>query len=227
MSGYAVELIRVSTQKQGNSKLGLSSQKAAIKDFCDREGITIIKSFTEIESGGKDIADRSTLQAALKYAQLHNAPIICSTLCRLSRSVHVISGMMVKGVNFIICEFGREVEPFMLHLYASLAEQERRRISSRTKAALHQAKLRGVVLGNPRLDEARLKSNQANKARGDATYARVLPLLVIAWENGATTLKDYAEALNGFDCLTARGCKWSTGSVGRMVRRARSESWAI
>jgi DNA invertase Pin-like site-specific DNA recombinase len=227
MSGYAVELIRVSTKRQGASKLGLNSQKAAIKDFCQREGITIIKSFVEVESGAKNSMGRPTLQAALTYAKENNVPIICSTLCRLSRSVHVISGLMVKGVNFIICEFGREVEPFIIHLYASLAEQERGRISSRTKAALHQAKLRGVVLGNPRLDEARLKSNQANKARGDKTYARVLPLLVIAWENEATTLKDYAEALNGFGCLTARGSKWSTGSVGRFVRRARAEGWAI
>lgn len=223
MSGYAVELIRVSTQKQGTSKLGLRSQKAAIKDFCDREGITIIKSFIEIESGGKDMVGRPKLQAALEYAKANNAPIICSTLCRLSRSVHVISGLMVKGVNFIICEFGREVEPFMLHLYASLHEETRRRIGTNTKKALWEAKLRGQQLGS---DNPKVMAGL--KRRGDNTYARVLPLLVIAWENGATTLKGYAEALNDYGCLTSTGKLWTYGSVSRYVRRARSEGkWAI
>src|SRR5208282_1112144 len=77
--------------------------------------------------------------------------IAVAKLDRLSRDVHFISGLMAQRVPFVVAELGPDVDPFVLHLYAALAEKERAMISRRTKDALRAAKARGVVLGNPRL----------------------------------------------------------------------------
>jgi hypothetical protein len=65
------------------------------------------------------------------------------------------------GLPFVVAELGSDVDPFILHLFAALAEKERALISVRTKAALAAAKARGVTLGNPRLAETGQKAHEA------------------------------------------------------------------
>jgi DNA invertase Pin-like site-specific DNA recombinase len=146
----AVGYLRVSSREQGKSGLGLEAQRAAIEAFCTREGISIPEYFTEVESGktvSDTLAERPILAAALDSARFLRCPIIVSKLDRLSRDVYFISGLMVQRVEFIVCELGRSSDPFLLHLFAALAEKERALISQRTTAALAALKARGVKLG--------------------------------------------------------------------------------
>ena len=138
----AVAYTRVSTKKQGKSGLGLEAQQEALAQFAEAEGYKLIETFSEVETGkGADALDRRPkLKAAIAKAKEHEAPIIVSKLDRLSRDVHFISGLMVHEVPFIVTELGADCDPFMLHLYAALAEKQRRLISQRTRDALQAEK---------------------------------------------------------------------------------------
>src|SRR3974390_1422357 len=150
MTKQAIAYIRVSTQKQGKSGLGLEAHQAAIARFAEQEGYAVGQSFTEIQSGKDDDHRRPQLAAALEAARKAKAPVIVAKLDRLSRDVHFISGLMKHKVAFIVADLGADTDPFMLHLYAALAEKERRMISQRTKDALASAKARGKQLGGLR-----------------------------------------------------------------------------
>ena len=148
----AIGYVRVSTAEQGKSGLGLEAQKAAIEAFAEREGFAVSTFFTEVQSGKRvsdTLEERPQLKAALAAGKATKSPILVSRLDRLSRDVHFISGLMVQRVEFIVAELGRNVDPFLLHIWAALAEKERAMISQRTKAALAALKARGVKLGAP------------------------------------------------------------------------------
>ena len=147
----AVAYYRVSTQRQGRSGLGLEAQRTAVARFAEAEGITLLAEFTEVETGkGADALDRRPqLAAALATARQAKCPVLVAKLDRLSRDVAFIAGLMAQRVPFIVAELGADADPFMLHLYAALAEKERRQISERTRAALASRKLQGTKLGNP------------------------------------------------------------------------------
>jgi DNA invertase Pin-like site-specific DNA recombinase len=145
----AVAYLRVSTQGQAKSGLGLEAQGDAIQAFAKLEGFKIAETFEEHESGkGADALDRRPeLSAAIRAARKLGGPVIVSKLDRLSRDVHFISGLMTHRVPFIVTELGADVDPFVLHLFAALAQKERALISQRTKLGLQAAKRRGVKLG--------------------------------------------------------------------------------
>jgi DNA invertase Pin-like site-specific DNA recombinase len=148
----AIGYLRVSTAEQGRSGLGLEAQRAAIEQFAAREQMTITEWFSECQSGKRvsdTLAERPQLRAALEASKAAGATVLVSKLDRLSRDVHFISGLMAHKVHFTVTELGRDVDPFMLHLFAALAEKERALISQRTKAALAALKSRGVTLGRP------------------------------------------------------------------------------
>ena len=144
----AIGYIRVSTQKQGRSGLGLEAQQTALAKFCTDEAFNLLETFTETESGADD--DRPQLSDAIERARKAKVPIIVAKLDRLSRDVHYISGLMKHRVPFIVTELGADTDPFLLHIYAALAEKERQMISRRTKDALAAARARGVILGGMR-----------------------------------------------------------------------------
>jgi DNA invertase Pin-like site-specific DNA recombinase len=146
----AVAYTRVSTAEQGRSGLGLEAQRAAIEAFAEREQIAISGWFSEVQSGKRisdTLAERPQLAAALEASRASGGTVLVSKLDRLSRDVHFISGLMAHKVHFTVAELGPDVDPFMLHLFAALAEKERAMISQRTKAALAALKARGVKLG--------------------------------------------------------------------------------
>jgi DNA invertase Pin-like site-specific DNA recombinase len=150
----------------------------------------------------------SALRAA--QGQAYQAPITVSKLDRLSRDVHFISGLMTKRVPFIVAALGKNVDPFMLHIYAALAEKERSMISERTRDALAKAKQRGVVLGNPGL----------GKMVTEATAARdadLRPILRTMWDQ---TYREIAEALTDRGIKTPRGGDTSNEvTIMRSMRR--------
>jgi DNA invertase Pin-like site-specific DNA recombinase len=165
-----VAYYRVSTRKQS---LGLDAQRSAVHAFAAAEGMQIIAEFTEKESGkGSDaLQRRPVLAEAMKTAKKARCAVAVAKLDRLSRDVHFISGLMAHKVAFYVTAFGRNVDPFTLHIYAALAEQERRMISQRTSAGLQAAKERGVVLGNPTLAAG-------NAAAAMARYEQMRPILL-------------------------------------------------
>jgi DNA invertase Pin-like site-specific DNA recombinase len=221
-----VAYYRVSTREQGRSGLGLDAQRAAVSRFAEAEGFDVAAELTEVETGkGADALDRRPqLNAALAEARRHGkgTPIAVAKLDRLSRDVHFISGLMAHKTPFLVADLGPDVEPFLLHLYAALAEKERALISSRTKAALAAAKARGQILGGPRLAEARAISHARLKADAEAHSLAVMPTIREAQAAGAKSLRQIAAALNGRGIATARGGKWEAATVRNILRRVQS-----
>jgi DNA invertase Pin-like site-specific DNA recombinase len=218
-----VSYFRVSTATQGRSGLGLEAQRAAVARFAQAEGFDIAAEFIEVETGkGADAIDRRPkLRAALAQAKRAKAAVCVAKLDRLSRDVAFISGLMAQKVPFIVTELGADVDPFMLHIYAALAEKERALISDRTRVALAQAKVRGVRLGNPRnLAEASRKGAAAGAASAEVFAANVLPIVRQLQAAGLTTLRQLAEALNARGIHTARGGAWHTSTVRNLLQRA-------
>jgi DNA invertase Pin-like site-specific DNA recombinase len=214
--------IRVSTSQQGRSGLGIEAQRESLRHFANAEGFVIIREFVEVETGkGADALDRRPqLKAALAAARKHKCHVAVAKLDRLSRDVHFVSGLMVHKVPFLVAELGPDVDPFVLHLFAALAEKERALISTRTRQALAAAKARGVALGSPKLHVARKSALASIKARADKHAANILPIIKEAQRAGATTLRQIAEALNARGVATARGGQWHAMSVKNMLDRA-------
>ena len=210
MAAPAVAYIRVSTQQQGRSGLGIEAQRAAISAFADANGHDIVGEHVEIETGkGADALDRRPqLVAALAKARKHKAPIIVAKLDRLSRDVSFISGLMSRKVLFIVTELPG-ADPFLLHIYAALAEQERRMISTRTKQALAARKARGEPLGNPELNAARRKA-------ADDHAETLRPIMT---ETLHLTTREAADELARRNVTTPRGGQWSPVTLQRVRRR--------
>jgi DNA invertase Pin-like site-specific DNA recombinase len=159
---------------------GRISRPGAVHGFAEAEAISIIGEGTEIETGkGSDALDRRPeLAVALTEAQKAKCPVVVAKLDRLSRDVHFISGLMAHRVPFIVAELGADADPFMLHLYAALAEKKRTLISARSRAALAAKKAQGVKLGNSRnIDEAAEKGREAQRTASDLFAANVLPVI--------------------------------------------------
>jgi DNA invertase Pin-like site-specific DNA recombinase len=206
-----ISYIRVSTGKQGKSGLGLEAQREAIRRFAEANGHLVSQEFREVETGkGADALDRRPqLAAALKAAKKAKCSVLVAKLDRLSRDVHFISGLMVHKVPFIVAELGPNVDPFTLHIYAALAQQERKMISDRTRAGLAAAKARGQVLGNA----AQAKVNQA------AAAARAESLRGVFEELNGMTTRAVAAELDRRGIASPAGTKWNAMTVLRMRRR--------
>lgn len=213
----AVAYCRVSSREQGRSGLGLEAQKAAITAFCAVDGaLEIVDWFTEVETGKRvsdTLARRPQLKAALALAADISGPVIVSKLDRLSRDVHFISGLMVHGIEFIACELGRQSDPFMLHLFAALAEKERALISERTTAALKALKARGAKLGsgNPRRGGAIRKAKTA--AQWQLAYTAAFEAALPG------SLRKIATRLNAANVQRPNGGPWDASAVLTLKRR--------
>ena len=221
-----VSYLRVSTDRQGKSGLGLQGQREAIDAFARASGFTIVSEFVEVETGkGSDALDRRPqLSAALADARWARCPIAVSKLDRLSRDVAFIAGLMTQRVPFLVTELGEGVDPFILHLFAALAEKERALISARTKAALQAKKAAGAKLGNrTNLPEASHQGALANKVQADTFARNVLPIIASIRSEGASTLREVADTLNRRRIPTSRNGKWAAMQVKRLEDRFRRE----
>jgi DNA invertase Pin-like site-specific DNA recombinase len=219
-----VSYLRVSTTRQGRSGLGLEAQRAAIARFVEAEAFEVIEEFVEVETGtGVDALDRRPrLAAALARAKRAKCAVVVAKLDRLSRDVAFISSLMARRVPFISVELGADCDPFMLHLYAALAEKERALISARTKAALTAKRADGTGWkpGNPtNLLEAGALGREANKRAADAFAANTLPIVRQLQASGVTSSKELADRLNARGIRTARGGQWHASTVLNILRR--------
>ncbi len=218
---------RVSTQKQGDSGLGLSAQQRVVSDFVAAQGGEIVDHYTEVMSGADD--ERPELMAALAQAKRlgkRNADVyvVVAKLDRLSRDVAFIASLMKHKVKIVVAELGHEVDPFVLHMYAALAEKERALISARTKAAMAEIKAgtratkSGNAVGNPNIADARAVGVASIKAGAEARKANLLPIINSIRANGVVTMKGIAAELTARGVCTPRGGEeWHATQVARLL----------
>ena len=211
--------LRVSTERQGRSGLGLDAQRQAISDFCD--GVPAVAEFVEIESGKKDA--RPELAKALHRAKVTGAKLLIAKLDRLSRNVGFIAALQDSGVKFV-CADMPEANELTVHLFAAIAQHERKTISQRTKVALAAAKRRGQKLGNPNgaralLGRGNAEATAAIKAKADSFAGDVAPIIADIRSGGITSYRGIATELNARGILTARRGAWYPATVRTVMRR--------
>lgn len=214
----AILYTRCSTAEQGKSGLGLLAQSEAVHKFATAEGFTIIEEISEVASGKLGLDERDGLRSALAKAKTLKCPVIVAKLDRLSRDVSFISGLMSRGIPFIVAELGIDTDPFVLHLYAALSEKERRLIGSRTKAALAALKSQGALLGNrTNLSEAQAKGQARNASKAADFTAKMLPII-----NNIRTpdmsMATIAAKLNEMSFRTALNGTWHQSTVSRLLK---------
>lgn len=225
-----VTYTRVSTQRQGQSGLGMEAQDTAIKGYAAAVNGEVAGAYTEVESGKR--VDRPELAKAVAHAKRVKGRLVIAKLDRLARNVAFVSAIMESGVDFVACD-NPHANRLTLHILAAVAEDEARRISERTTAALAAAKARGVKLGSARpghwkgREEARMRGMKAARAaaqelfarQGAPAYGKALP---IAREMHAAgeSLQAIASKLNAKGISTPRGAEWKPMQVARLLKRA-------
>jgi DNA invertase Pin-like site-specific DNA recombinase len=215
-----VSYLRVSTDRQGRSGLGLEAQRKAVEDFLNGGRWNLIAEFVEVETGKLD--ERPKLAAALALCRLHNAVLVIAKLDRLSRDAHFLLGLQKAGVRFVAADMP-EANEMVVGIMAVVAQAERKMISARTKAALAAAKARGKRLGNP----ANLQRQEAGRENGRARRTAMVqermrdlaPIIADIQAAGARSLRQIAAGLNSRSIPTARGCRWSAVQVKRVLER--------
>lgn len=206
--------------KNGRPGVGLDAQSEAIRAFCAANDLEIRATFRETETGkGYDAIERrpqlaAAMEAARRYGsgrgRHQGAPIIVSKLDRLSRDVAFISGLMAKRVPFIVTELGLDVDPFMLHIHAAVAEKERERISQRTKEVLAVKKAQGMRFGRPDLVEAADERDQL--------------LRPVLQRMQGQSLRTMAAELDRVGIASWSGKPWNAVSVSNAIKRLEASS---
>jgi DNA invertase Pin-like site-specific DNA recombinase len=227
----AIGYLRVSTKEQGRSGLGLAAQRFDIEHFGKREGLSVTSWHQDIQTGaGKDpLLFRPGLATALKEARAARCPLIVSRLDRLSRNVHFIAGLMEHKVHFVVALFGRDVDHFTLHIYASIAEQERKMISERVKAATLIAMSQGRKFGlqlRPKswqrhvsaLGRAALVQEANDRAQAYRVYIE-WALKQPGKDGRLISFRGAAIRLNERNIETPLGGTWRGHHIQRMARR--------
>jgi len=215
---------RVSTRGQGESGLGLEAQEAAIDAHVQATGCTLVATYDEVESGKR--SDRPTLARAIAHARRVGATLVIAKLDRLSRNVAFLSRLMESGVEFVACD-NPNANRLTIHILAAVAEDEARRISERTKAALAAYKARGgklgaALVGSHLTDEGRDRGRaiaNAIKAReAREVYSDLLPKMIAARGEGLS-YKAIADRLDAEGHTTRRGKPWNAMQVKRVLDR--------
>lgn len=215
-TGKFVAYYRVSTQKQGQSGLGLQAQQQAVAQYVGTGTAQLLAEFTEVETGkgSNALAKRPQLQQAIAHAKRHKATLVIAKLDRLARNVHFVSSLMESKVDFLCCDMP-SATPLTIHILAAVAEDEAKRISQRTKAALEQAKKNGVKLGNPQLAST-LNQPRIDKAN---EFAEGMRSILSALKANGMTQRDMRDELNAKGIVSARGAQWSLIQLQRTLKR--------
>lgn len=220
-----VAYYRVSTKKQGESGLGLDGQVAAVEAYASAQGAEIVRAYREVETGKR--ADRPELLKAIAHAKRSRATLVIAKLDRLARNVAFLANLMDSGVEFIACD-QPNANRLTVHILAAVAEDEAKRISDRTRAALTAYKARGGLLGAARPDGRRLsredgvrgreRAVEARQANARAAYAD-LSTMVTELRAEGLSLRAIADRLNAEGHTTRRGAAWNPMQVSRVLER--------
>lgn len=208
---------RVSTEKQGKSGLGLEAQRESVLKHVEQEGGTLIAEYSDVISGASET--REQLDAALRRCEREKATLIISKLDRLARQLSFLAKFIESKVPLVVAELPH-ANKMLLQMMAVFAEAERDMVSQRTKDALAAAKKRGVVLGNPKLADARASAAVARKRKADE-FASKHCYDVLRWRNKGHTLAAIAERLNDINWLGPRGGQWHPKSVSNLITRCK------
>jgi DNA invertase Pin-like site-specific DNA recombinase len=221
-----ISYLRVSTERQGRSGLGLEAQKQAIVSFMSGGRGKLLKEYLEVESGKNN--NRPTLLEALEACKRTGATLLIAKLDRLSRNVAFTANLMESGVEFVACDFPT-ANRLTIHIMAAVAEHEREMISKRTREALKAAKSRGVILGNPAnlTKQAAMNGRRlgvsAIKSKADEFAERIKPIIEGHRRDGMS-LNAIAKKLNIDGELTPRGKTWTHVTVLNVLRRIEAMS---
>lgn len=228
MNNKYIAYYRVSTREQGRSGLGLEGQEIAVKEYCLKNSLDLIASYTEVETGTKnDLENRPILQKALGHCKRIGAILIIAKLDRLARSVYVTSVLYKSGIEFLCCDIP-SANRFTINILAAVAEEEARAISERTKAALKALKKRGIKLGShrpecmynlseaSRINGSKISAISKRKKKREA-YADLLPE-IIAMRKSRMTYKGVAQILNDRGDTTRTGCSFYASTVYKIVQ---------
>lgn len=207
-----VAYFRVSTEKQGKSGLGLAAQHSLIERFLSDDD-EVIAEYVEIQSGKND--ERVELWKAINHAKRNDAKLLIAKLDRFSRKVSFIASIMEQGIGLVVAEMPNATD-FQLHIFAALAQEERRLISERTRNALAEAKKRGVPLGK----NGRELAERNRKAAND--HAESLRSVIIPMVEQGLSLCEISRRLNDSDIHTVRGCRFLPEQVRLIIRRLKS-----
>jgi len=204
-----VAYFRVSTEKQGKSGLGLAAQRTLIERFLSA-GDEVIAEFVEVQSGKND--ERVELWKAIGHAKKQNAKILIAKLDRFSRKVSFIAGIMEQGIGLVVAEMPHATD-FQLHIFAALAQEERRLISERTRNALAEAKKRGVELGKNGKVLAVQRRQEADK-RAEALRPVIMPMV-----EAGLSYSEIARRLNEQGFQTVNGRRFRAQQVKALFER--------
>lgn len=212
--GKAIAYLRVSTDRQGRSGLGLEAQREAVARYVTEARLELIGEFVEVETGkgSNALAKRPQLLAALTAAKRQKARLVFAKVDRLARNVYFVSGLMETGVDFAVADMPN-ADRFQLHLFAALAEKEAESISQRTKAALAAAKARGTELG--RNGKVLAKRNKAEAAE------RLEPIAgrLLAMRQDGKSIRQIAAELNSEGVPSPGGGRWHPTNLHRALQR--------
>jgi DNA invertase Pin-like site-specific DNA recombinase len=224
MTGKFVSYLRVSTQRQGRSGLGLEAQREAVTGYLNGGRWKLVAEVIEVESGKR--SDRPELAKALSLCRLHGATLLVAKLDRLARNVAFISALMESSIKFVAVDLPQANE-LTVHIMASMAQYEAKAISERTRNALAAAKKKGTQLGGRRVS-AREWSRIADRGRklGSAVVSKkalerahdVQPIIDDLRQSGAVTLQQLADGLNERGIETRKGGTWTPTQVLRVQR---------
>jgi DNA invertase Pin-like site-specific DNA recombinase len=223
VKGKFVSYLRVSTQRQGKSGLGLEAQREAVTNYLNGGRWTLVAEIIEVESGKRN--DRPELEKALRLCRVHKAALLVAKLDRLARNVAFISALMEAGVKFVAVDMP-DVNDMVVHILASVAQGEAKAISDRTKGALQAAKARGTKLGGWRWDitsvgaQGRQAALEARRQKAAKYQSDIIPLIREHQRHGASTLVAIAAALNAEHTPAPRGGQWSAVQVKRILDTA-------
>ncbi|SMB94213.1 Site-specific DNA recombinase [Deinococcus hopiensis KR-140] len=214
----AVAYYRVSTQKQGQSGLGLEAQQAAVLAHARAQGLTLVAEFTEVETGTRK-RRRPQLESALAQTRRVGGVLLIAKLDRLARNVAFVASLMESGVRFTAVDMP-EADNLTIHVMAAVAEREAALISQRTRAALAARKARGLSLGKPENLTAAARAAGAAATRAAAVQAmRPAAAYAGSLRKHGHSLRRIAQALEQGGFSTRVGGPWSAQQVKRLLDR--------
>lgn len=217
-NGKFVAYYRVSTQKQGQSGLGLEAQQKAVSNYLNGGHWDLLAEYTEVETGkGADaLSKRPQLRSAIEICKKQKATLVIAKLDRLARNVHFVSGLIESGIDFVAADMP-QANKVMLQMHAVMSEWERDQISTRTKVALAAAKERGVKLGVA--GAANLKPNLEQRQQSANAFAERLRGVIDGMKARGLTQRAMCDELNSLGVKTARGGEWSQVQLQRVIAR--------